>query len=89
MSWNYRVVHRRGEHLGQRWETFAIYEVYYNAAGKPHYIAADPAPVMSETLEGLREMRMMMAMALRSPVLEYDDVLPGLEHEREWEAAAP
>lgn len=74
MSWNYRVVHQHGEHLGQSWETYAIHEVYYNAEGEPYMVSARPDRTSAEALAELRQVWRMMGEAFAKPVLEYDEI---------------
>ena len=76
MSWDYRVVHSREVLPGVigAEDVYAIHEVFYDNQGEPNGVAACAAPVQAETLEGLNEVRMLMAVACQKPVLEWDEI---------------
>ena len=87
MTWNYRVIHRRYEDAnvvnGRVFEdqpavvdTYAIHEVYYDAAGAITGWTANAIPAHGESLADVRWALAKMRRATREPVLEYAD-LPG------------
>ncbi|MCG3212450.1 MAG: hypothetical protein FOGNACKC_06120 [Anaerolineae bacterium] len=65
-TWNYRIVERDG--------IFAIYEVYYDAAGNVTSITAEPVAPMGESLDELRADLEKQCQALDKPVLRYEDI---------------
>jgi len=66
MTWNYRVV--RTAHGDEEW--FAIYEVYYDAEGRPEARTDTPACPAGATLEELAEDLRHYQAALNQPVLD-------------------
>ena len=67
MSWNYRII-RDNRDL-----SLAIHEVYYNEAGQPTKMGAEPAVVISEEVSGIGDVLVMMRSACRKPVLLFVD----------------
>ena len=75
-TWNYRVIHRREQLPGVigAEDIYAIHEVHYDDQGRVTGIAENPSPVQAETIKGLNETRMLMAVACSKPILEWDDI---------------
>lgn len=69
MGWNYRVMKR--EYPDKRY-SYAIYEVYYNEAGKAEMQSVDPMYIYGETLEELKADLQLYMKALDKPVLSYE-----------------
>lgn len=65
MSWEYRVMNRRGE--------LAIYEVYYRDDGTVQGYSAEATFPSGETIDELRENCLQYLASLEKPALEYDD----------------
>lgn len=65
MSWEYRVMNRRGE--------LAVYEVYYRDDGTVQGYSAEPTFPSGETIGELRENCLQYLASLEKPALEYDD----------------
>ena len=65
MTWNYRVMQFKGE--------LAIYEVYYNEAGKVCGYSEKPVSPRGESLEDLRENLLRYSEALDEPNLDYEN----------------
>jgi len=87
MTWNYRVVRRRGGGEALREERgvppaswaepeyfYAIYEVYYDENGEPVAVTERPVWPAGDTLEELAEDVRLYVRALRKPVLDYEDI---------------
>ena len=72
-SWNHRVVDMTAENEGD--PLFEIREVFYNRDGIP--VGHGGPSVMSETMEGLREVVDRMKEALERPVLKPEDFFRG------------
>jgi hypothetical protein len=68
MNWSYRVVKTDSG--------FAVYEVYFDEAGKAVGIAEKPETRWAETLEGLKEELEVLLEALNSPPIAIEDI-PG------------
>ena len=68
-SWNYRVV--KGVN-GLR-----IFDVYYDAAGRPTSTHATPSYVYGETLDDLNAQLQLMNKALTLPVLDEAEIGSG------------
>ena len=92
MTWNYRVIHRRYadatvgngrvlEAPPALVDTYAIHEVYYDAAGAITAWSADAIPAWGESLADVRWALAKMRRATREPVLEYADLPGALEPE--------
>jgi hypothetical protein len=78
MSWNYRVVHKKGTSvLTGPWETWGIHEAYYNQPGDetPRGVTEEPVDVFGHDLDDLRWTLQEMTKALDKPVLEYGDIV--------------
>lgn len=73
MSWNYRVMRRRGRHpkFG-KWETYGIHEVYAEPGGW----TIEPRQMVSDDVEGLKWSLRRMLEALEKPILDYDTGRP-------------
>ena len=69
MYWNHRVVDMSAENEGD--PLFVIQEVYYEDNGMP--TGHGGLSVMSETIEGLRELVDRMKKAIDQPVLKPED----------------
>jgi hypothetical protein len=68
MSWNYRVIRR----VDMGATTYAIHEVYYDAAGKPHLVSEEAMSAMGETPDELRADLDMMLAAFALPALDFE-----------------
>jgi hypothetical protein len=74
MSWNYRVVHQVFISTnGEREDSYAIHETYYNETGNPTAISTVPDAPAADTVDGLQVVLAHMQEALSKPVLEYND----------------
>lgn len=71
-GWNYRVMRRTHERLDM--ETYAVYEVYYNADGEVTTWTETPVAPRGDTLEELKEDIAMQALAFDKPVLDYNEL---------------
>lgn len=73
MTWNYRIVRH---HEPEEW--YALHEVFYDAAGRPTMMTADPIDFAcggDEGPEGItRSLEMALADAKGRPVLDEGDV---------------
>jgi hypothetical protein len=77
VTWNYRVVRRRGTLTPQEdWEVLGIHEVHYDEAGKPTSVTVEPVTVLTDgtDVEALRAVLSMMELACGAPILEYDEI---------------
>jgi len=67
--WNYRVVRTKDD----EGIVFGIHEAHYNSDEEVIAATEDPVDVSSDSLEGLRHVMQVMALALGKPVLELDE----------------
>ncbi len=65
MSWDYRII--RTEQGGE--EIFSVHEVYYNDKGPPMW-TEDPAQVLSDSAEGVKNILAMMEKAFERPIFQ-------------------
>jgi len=70
MSWNYRVIRRSSG--AEEW--YAIYEVYYDDAGRPIACTESPSRPFGETPEELAADLQHFTEALEKPALDYDQI---------------
>ncbi len=88
MTWDYRVVRRRGGDEALREErgvppaswtepeySYAIHEVYYGKDGRPLAVTKRPVWPVGDTLEELAEDVRFYMKALMKPVLDYEDIV--------------
>lgn len=72
-TWNYRIVRH---HQPEEW--FGLHEVYYDPAGRPTSLTADPVKFVCDGDEGpqgiARSLEMALADAKGRPVLDENDV---------------
>lgn len=75
-KWNYRIM-RHTDAYGR--EYYAIHESYYNDAGEVTAWTDEPAEVVSETKDGIKEELEKMLRAVDYPVVEvsYEKVQDG------------
>jgi hypothetical protein len=66
MSWNYRVV--RGA------QGLSIFDVYYDAAGKPVSTHVAPTYVCGESIDELKSQIELMRAALSEPILDEAEI---------------
>jgi hypothetical protein len=72
--WNYRVVHQVFIlNNGEKEDSYAIHETYYNDDGVPVNISTNPDPAAADSVDDLRDVLEWMMRALDKPVLEYND----------------
>lgn len=71
--WNYRVVRRVWEINGEIEEQFGIHEVYYRE-GKPEICSERPDGASGESLEALKKDMENQQLALKKPVVDYEDI---------------
>ena len=83
MHWNYRVMRRLYPNCitGGMYETFGIYEVYYDENGEPSGWSMNPESISAETPEGIQWMVEKFQEALTKPVLEYKSKIPDISME--------
>ena len=72
MTWNYRVVKQIHHSPSGDEILFQIHEVYCD--GDTGDMTENPVPLVSETIEGLKEVLERIGEALEMPVLDYDAV---------------
>lgn len=78
MSWNYRIVRERGEGPSGPWESFGLYEVYYDAEGRPEARMEGLASFACDSDEGVEgivgSLELALADARKRPVLDEEDI---------------
>ncbi len=79
MSWNYRIVRRKGrDYLGHDEYYLALHAVYYDSAGKPNGMSENPTTFGADEEEGVDEIISSLELALKSarekPILDEADV---------------
>jgi hypothetical protein len=71
MTWNYRIIRRKDG-------SFGLHEVYYDAAGNPHGMTADPVGFAADADEGEQGIIISLKTALRDarnrPVLDEQNI---------------
>lgn len=65
MSWNYRVLERKG--------TYGIYEVYYDEKGIPKYCSEDPIKIEEESVDELVDVFNLIEKSFKKSILNYED----------------
>ena len=72
MTWNYRVVKQIHHSPSGDEILFQIHEVYSDDTSDSGDMTENPVPLVSETIEGLKEVLVHIREALEKPVLDYD-----------------
>lgn len=69
-SWNYRILKKEQD----REIFFGVYEVFFDAEGRAWSCTEEPVAPMGETLEELKDELLDYLVALRWPVMDFDDI---------------
>ena len=77
MTWNYRVVHK----VYKGTDEYGIHEVYYDDDGAPETVTVNPVGPYGNTHEEFIDDMAHYVAALGRPVLEYDKIGKGQEHD--------
>ena len=70
--WNYRVVRTPDETWGAGEFEYGIHEAHYNSDEEVIAVTETPVAVSSNSLEDLRRVFELMALALEKPVIAFD-----------------
>lgn len=81
-GWNHRVMRRvYPKSVDPKQPYYGIYEVYYDAEGRPDGWTSEPVDVVGDTVEEVAETLRLMLKAVEQPVLDYDAPNPMLAEE--------
>jgi hypothetical protein len=75
MSWNYRIVHSFGVDTKKKikWNSYGVYEVYYDKNGDPDYMTQNMVSPRGTTLSEFFKSWILYKKAFTKDILHYDN----------------